>query len=49
LHLSDRAPWASVAVDAISRLDQLRAPGWRGDPPSRPAAPPGPVETPPPV
>ena len=27
LHLSDRAPWAGVAVDAISRLDQLRAPG----------------------
>jgi hypothetical protein len=27
LHLSDRAPWADVAVDAINRLDQLRAPG----------------------
>jgi Transposase DDE domain group 1 len=27
LHLSDRAPWAAVAVDAIHRLDQLRAPG----------------------
>ena len=27
VHLSSRAPWASVAVDAISRLDQLRAPG----------------------
>jgi len=27
LHLSDRAPWATVAVDAIHRLDQLRAPG----------------------
>jgi Transposase DDE domain group 1 len=27
LHLSDRAPWAAVAVDAINRLDRLRAPG----------------------
>ena len=27
LHLSDRAPWATVAVDAIHRLDRLRAPG----------------------
>jgi hypothetical protein len=27
LHLSDRAPWAAVAVDAITRLDRLRAPG----------------------
>ena len=27
LHLSDRAPWAAVAVDAIHRLDRLRAPG----------------------
>jgi hypothetical protein len=27
LHLSDRAPWAAVAVDAIHKLDQLRAPG----------------------
>ncbi len=26
LHLSARAPWAAVAVDAIHRLDQLRAP-----------------------
>jgi len=23
LHLSDRAPWAHVAVDAITRLDQF--------------------------
>jgi hypothetical protein len=27
LHLSDRAPWAGVAVDAITRLDRLLAPG----------------------
>jgi hypothetical protein len=27
LHLSDRAPWATVAVDAIHRLDRFRAPG----------------------
>ena len=27
VHLSDRAPWAAIAVDAIHRLDQLRAPG----------------------
>ena len=27
LHLSDRAPWAAVAVDAIHRLDRFRAPG----------------------
>jgi len=27
LHLSNRAPWASVAVHAIHRLDQLPAPG----------------------
>ena len=27
LHLSDRAPWAAVAVDAIHKLDRLRAPG----------------------
>jgi hypothetical protein len=25
LHLSDRAPWAAVAVDAITRLDHLAA------------------------
>jgi len=25
LHLSDRAPWAHVAVDAITRLDSLTA------------------------
>jgi hypothetical protein len=44
LHLSDRAPWAAVAVDAIHRLDRFRAPGWPGHQPPRPAAPPGPVE-----
>ena len=27
LHLSDRAPWAEVAVDAITRLDRLLVPG----------------------
>ena len=27
LHLSDRAPWAAVAVDAIHKLDRLLAPG----------------------
>jgi len=27
VHLSDRAPWAKVAVDDITRLDRLRAPG----------------------
>ncbi len=27
VHLSDRAPWATVAVDAITRLDHLRSPG----------------------
>ncbi|MHB1010294.1 MAG: IS1380 family transposase [Propionibacteriaceae bacterium] len=27
LHLSDRAPWAQVAVDAITRLDRLLVPG----------------------
>ena len=27
LHLSDRAPWAGVATDAITRLDLLLAPG----------------------
>ena len=25
LHLSDRAPWTQVAVDAITRLDHLSA------------------------
>jgi len=25
LHLSDRAPWAQVAIDAITRLDHLGA------------------------
>jgi len=27
LPLSDRAPWAAVAIDAINRLDRLLAPG----------------------
>jgi hypothetical protein len=27
VHLSERAPWATVAVDAINRLDRLLAPG----------------------
>ena len=27
LHLSERAPWAGVAIDAITRLDRLLVPG----------------------